>query len=692
MKEWLITNGIGGFASSTDKGGMNTRRYHGLLIAPLTPPRQRTLILSKVDESIEINNKKYDLFTNECNGEISTGYKYQVDFKKELLPVYTFKVDGVIIQKTICMVYGKNAVVVQYKIANKKAQTKINLTPIMNFRDFHSEYHDEKFKYSQKAYVNRSSIDFTDKGKVNIFVSDSKYEKYSSNIFYNMYYRTEKDRGFDCTENHLIPGTFAVEIKPNEDKVITFVCAVDGRNGFSINDIKNVDSEQIIKDEEERIKNEISESGLLKSNSTLDLNNDNEISTEDNEIYKDLVNKFIIASDNFIVYRRFRKLHTTFAGYPWFMDWGRDSFISFEGLLLIPKRYEIAKQVLLTFAYKVKDGLIPNGFNEYDGSPMYNSVDASLLFIDCVGKYLKYTGDYNFVKTRLYKIMKSIIDNYIDGINIDDNNIYLDTKDYLLVSGTDNTQNTWMDAKVNGKAITPRNGKAVEINAMWYNALRVMRDINSHWKKTLSNMEYSYIAKKCKASFEKTFYNENKKCLYDVILVDKDDFGTNNIGVDDKIRPNQLFAISMQYPVIDCDSEIAKEIFVTVTKKLYNKYGLRTLTADEEGYVEKYEGNPVQRDSSYHQGPTWPWLLGPYYDSMKNLIKFESNEEEKNGLEKILMKFRINVSITFLNELVNGNTIGSICEIYDSDETGKGKGAFAQAWSVSEVFRIIFGV
>ena len=273
--------------------------------------------------------------------------------------------------------------------------------------------------------------------------------------------------------------------------------------------------------------------------------------------------------------------------------------------------------------------------------------------------------------------MKTIINNYIDGINISDNNIYLDDIDYLIVSGTPKTQNTWMDVKIDNKVITPRNGKAVEINALFYNALKVMQNINKNYGNKIAQMEYAYIAKKCKKSFEKSFYNIDKKCLYDVIG-------------DDKIRPNQLFAISLSYPVLECNDTIAKEMFITVTKKLLNKYGLMTLAKDEEGFIPKYEGNSYERDCSYHQGTIWPWLLGIYYNALKNLIKYDEDEESKENLKKTLAEFKENVANVFTNELINGNTYGSICEVYDAIRPKQGKGAFAQAWSVAEVFRILF--
>lgn len=681
-KEWVITNGLGGFASSTDKGGMNTRRYHGLLVAPLNPPENRTLILSKIDESIIINGKKYNLYTNEVNEKISEGYKYQKKFEKEVIPIYTYKVKNVIIEKSICMIYEKNAVVVTYKIVNQKNQVKLNLTPLINFRDFHSENHDIEFKFKQNAENDRVEIQLDKKNKVRLLINGSKYSEHENDIFYGMQYFVEKERGFDYEENHYIPGTFEIEVRPNEDKKISFICSLNGKYGLDFEEMEKIDGDKLISKEMNRINKQITQSRLKNGfyKNYVDPTN----TAQNREIYDDLVKKYIIATDNFVVYRDSNDLHSLIAGYPWFLDWGRDAFIAYEGTLLIPKRFNIAREVLLTFLEKMEDGLIPNGFSEYDGKPLYNSVDAALLFIDAVNKYLTYTRDYSFVEKNLYKYMKQIIKNYVNGINISDNNIYLDKNDYLLVSGTEKTQNTWMDAKVNGKAVTPRNGKAVELNAMWYNALKIMEKLNDRFK--YKTNPYTKLANLCKKSFETKFYNNSKKCLFDVIEVNE----TEELN-DDRIRPNQLFAISMTYPILDCESNIAKKVFVTTTKKLLNKYGLQTLAKNEDGYAPIYEGNAIERDSIYHQGNTWPWLLGLYYDAIKNLINSTQKDTIREGLEDELLLFRTNVARTFTIELNKGNTIGSICEVYDSKNPKYGKGAFAQAWSVAEIFRIIFG-
>ena len=669
MKEWVITNGIGGFAASTDLG-INTRRYHGLLIAATNPPGLRKLILSKVDESIELNGKKYDLFSNASQGVITEGYKYIQKFEKTIIPIYTYKVKNVIIEKSICMLYGKNTVAIVYRVINQRAKAKLLLTPIVNFRDFHSETHDLKFRYTQKINRDKVQIDFgTEKGKINLYVEGAKYREYIDNIFYSMYYEREALRGFDAEENHAVPGTFEVEIKPNEDKEIVFFCSLDGEYGNSLEELQRLSGTKIIENEKKRINEQIKKSELINFKKLPK-------EEEEKQSYIDLVNTYMVASDNFIVYRPSMGLHTIIAGYPWFLDWGRDTLIAFEGLLLISKKFDIAEEVMLTFAKSVKQGIVPNGFDEYDNHPLYNSADASLLLFEVVQKYLDYTGNYDWVKQNLYGTLTKIIDSYINGTNIDGNNIRFDDKMFLISAGTMDTQNTWMDAKVNGKPVTPRNGKAVELNAMWYNALKTMQNLANHYIKPVKYYEYGMLAKNCQKSFVKRFYNPYKKCLYDVLG-------------DDKIRPNQIFAISLTYPILDCSKDMAKEVFVTVTQKLLNKYGLQTLAAGEEGFSAVYKGSPEERDSVYHQGITWPWLLGPYYNALKNLIKAEKDENRKNKLINTLTQFRLNTANTFTNEITKGNTIGSICEIYDSTEPSSGKGAFAQAWSVAEVFRIM---
>ena len=660
-KEWIITNGIGGYSASTIIGA-NTRKYHGLLVAPLTPPARRYVILSKIDESIEIGNKKYELFTNIGKQYISEGFKNQQSFRKDFVPIYTYKVEDTEITKIICMEYGKNTVGIYYKIKNGKEKAKINLAPIVNFRDFHCVNNNHNFKIKQEVKNTKIKVivDENSSHPIYIKVSDGQYIEHKDDQFNNMFYIKEEKRGFLAEENHAVPGVFEVQIDPEEQKEISFVCSLE-ENIDEINVKKLIDNEII------RLNKIFNESLLIDNR---------EKNKTKKEIEKDeLVKEYLIAADNFVVYRPSFGLHTLIAGYPWFLDWGRDSLISFEGILLIPKRFKIAREVLLTYVRDIKFGLVPNGYSGFDNRPLYNSVDASLLLFEQIRKYIQYTNDYKFVEENIYSHLENIISNYINGIDVDDNNIYLDN-DYLLVSGTENTQNTWMDAKCNGIAITPRNGKAVEINAMWYNALKIMEELTNKIGKKTDNKKYADLAKKCKKTYNEKFYNKRRKCLYDVLG-------------DSKIRPNQLFSLSLTYPIIDCNSEEAKNIINVCKKKLLNNYGLKSLAKDEENYTPIYEGDSLKRDSSYHQGITWTWLLGLYYDALKNVLKATKNKKDKLEIEEELKKLIKNTTKTFTKDINEDGCIGSISEIYDSTKPQLPKGAFAQAWSVAEVFRII---
>ena len=663
-KEWIITNGVGGFASST-MCGANTRRYHGLLIAPLTPPARRHLILSKVDESIEINDKKYDIYTNMCKNYVSEGYKYITNFEKEYVPIYTYQVEDVIIKKYICMEYGKNTVVVFYQIYNKQNKAKITLTPIVNFRDFHTETSNHQFKLRQEEKNRKLKlvIDENSNTPVYINVSEGKYIKHDNDSFKNMFYIEEEKRGFEAEENHAIPGRYEIQINPNEVKEITFVASLE-------ENIEEINGKDIISREIARISGLVFDSGLTEN-----ISNKEEIGNKEVINKIQLLRNYVIATDNFIVYRPSFGLHTVIAGYPWFLDWGRDTLISFEGLLLKTKRFEIAKEVLLTMIRDVKFGLVPNGYSGYDNRPLYNSVDSSLLLFEQIEKYIKYTNDEESIKNNFYEVLQKIIESYSKGIDVDNNNIYLD-EDGLISSGTNETQNTWMDAKIGNYAVTPRNGKAVEINSMWYNALKIMEELTIKFETKAKANKYKKMAQKCKESFNAKFYNKRRKCLYDVLG-------------DSKIRPNQLFSLSLTYNVLDPKSEMAKEMFNTVTKKLLNNYGLKTLAKGEENYIEVYEGDSFKRDMSYHQGITWPWLLGIYYDSFKKIVQAETSKTKKKELQNQYDKFVNNVKETFIKEFQEGKTIGGISELYDSKKPFEAKGAFQQAWSVAEVFRII---
>ena len=424
-KEWLITNGIGGYASSTIIG-INTRKYHGLLIAPLTPPARRFLILSKLDEALEIEGKEYNFYSNICQNYISKGFEYQEKFEKVEIPIFSYKIEDILIEKSICMEYGKNTVGVLYKIKNGNKDATLKLTPVINYRDFHTMNTDHNFKLRQDINKNKIKMVIDENSWTPIYMktSEGTYQNYENNIFSHMFYIEEEKRGFYPEENHIVPGTFQIKINKNEEKKISFICSLE-------DNIDEIDVEDLIQNEKNRLDKVFKESGQILEDRNLE---------KKEELKKQEIMKlFSIAIDNFIVYRPSFGLHTIIAGYPWFLDWGRDTLIAFEGLCLKTKKYEIAKEILLTMIRDIKYGLVPNGYSGFDNRPLYNSVDSSLLLFEQIQKYLEYTNDEKFIKEKLYNKLENIINNYVQGIDLDNNNIYLD-KDYLISSGTKDTQ------------------------------------------------------------------------------------------------------------------------------------------------------------------------------------------------------------------------------------------------------------
>lgn len=654
-KEWLITNGIGGFASQTVLG-INTRKYHGLLVAPLMPPARRYVILSKVDESILIDGKEEILYSNMGKTYITEGYKKIEIFEKIYNPKFTYITDdGIKIEKIISMVYGKNTVCIYYKVTNTNRPITMKIAPVMNFRDFHQMNTNHEYNISQqyKGDKIRVTIDRNKVTPIYLYLKEGKYIEHQYDIFKNIFYIEEERRGFYPEEDLIVPGRYEVEIKPNETKEFTFVCSLE-------ENIEELDGKEVNKKEEARLNKIIDDSKLL----------DKKLSKKEKEVIRDL----IIASDSFITYRQQFSLHTIIAGFPWFLDWGRDTLIAYEGLLLKTKRFNLAREILLMMTRDIKFGLIPNGYSGYDSRPLYNSVDSSLLLFEQINKYINYTGDYDFIKENLYNIMLNVASSFQSGIDLDDSNIYMD-KDGLISAGTANTQLTWMDAKVSNIAVTPRSGKAVEVNALWYNALKTVEMLAQKFEDKETEEYYSKLAKKVRTAFNKKFYNEKNKCLYDVLG-------------SEEIRPNQLFALSTTYPVMILSNDKPKEMLKVVTNELCTRYGLATLSPKNKKYIAIYEGDSFKRDSSYHQGVTWPWLAGIYVEAYKTVIKNEKKKEIKKELEEQYEKIIEKYKKHFAHAMQEG-AIGTISELYDSEPPYKPGGTFAQAWSVSEAIKIM---
>ena len=667
-REWIISNGIGGFASSTIIGA-NIRKYHGLLIAALNPPTNRYLILSKLDENVNIKGKNYPLFTNFCKTYISDGYKNLASFEKEYYPIYTYKIDDCIIEKSISMIYGKNATVISYNITTGTNPIDINISPIINYRNIHDLSKSCSFELKQK--MNQTStkviVDNNKNHPIYMQISEGSYTPFENDLFKNMYYIREEERGYDAEENLPCAGMFNISIPANTNKIVYFVVSIDDKIDMDV-------ASQNFENEKNRLDALIENTGLILKGNKL-----NRFQKEKNQVIKDL----IITSDSFIV-SRFKgnsgcnsdpAYKSIIAGYPWFADWGRDSLISLEGLCLVQNRFDDAKKILLNWVNTINSGLVANAYDDLNGKLHYNSVDASLLLFEATNRYLKYTQDYDFVKKEIYPKLIEIYNAYKAGISLERNNIFVD-KDGLLFSGTSETQNTWMDAKINDYVVTPRNGKAVEINALWYNAIKTILELAKVYKDQKIISKLKLVPSRIKKQFIKSFYLPKEKYLYDVV-------GNN------KLRPNQLFALSLTNPVIDPTSEICENIIDIVDKKLLLSHGLKTLARGDEDYIAEYEGGPLQRDMAYHQGPAWPWLLGLYFDALNNMIKIEKDKSKKKKLEDKRKRFIDDTYITYKKEIYNSEGVCTISELYNSKLPYKPGGTISQAWSVSEVLRII---
>lgn len=612
-REWLLSNGIGGFSSSTILG-LNTRKYHALLMAALGESGDRYLVLSRLNEVIDIDGKSYTISTNECNNFLEYGYKRQESFRKDDLPEFDYQIGDIKIHKIVAMMYGKNKIAVVYKLKAGNDAFSFKIQPLVNFR----KMHDIRKCYFLDSVMNGSALNIklNNHGFVlhmNAAVDDKpcSFERYDRTFYRNMFYRVEEERGLGAYEDHFMPGEYTVFVPKNGECTLEFVASVDENNDF----LTKVNGMDIIRREITRLEK------VCK------------VANANTPIQKQLA----ISADSFIVNKGKRK--TIIAGYPWFSDWGRDTFIAFEGLLLKTNRLKDAKEILSSFSKVIKNGLIPNFISE-DGGEAYNTVDASLWYIDATYLYYQYSHDSIFL-TELFPKLKEIISAYQNGTDYD---IKMDQEDFLIHAGNEKTQLTWMDAKVGDYIPTPRGGKAVEINALWYNALKEMEVLAIELGLSFDNT----ISKKVKESFQKFYADVG---LYDVIEPYSND-----------IRPNQIFAIGLSYPVVD--GEKAKEILKVVEEKLYTNRGLKTLSSENRQYKPFYVGDVYSRDTSYHQGTVWPWLLMPYYTASK---RFQGTYKKLDNIEDILSE----------------GCIGSIAEIYDAEEPREPKGALSQAWSVA---------
>ncbi len=631
-REWLETNGIGGFSSSTITG-LNTRRYHGLLTAATKPPVGRLVLLSKLEETLIVDGQRYELSANQYPGVVHPeGFKYQTGFRLDPFPVFTYEVEGICLEKRVFMVQGENTVLVQYEVhatpdgRASVTELKLEVRPLMAFRDYHSTTHEngalnshvetEDGVVSVKPYSDQPALHFA---------HDTAQIDTNGFWYRNFQYAVERERGLDFAEDLFSPCAFTFDL--TKGPKVSIIASTERR------DVGRADTYR--KAETERRELLIAKSEADQAISTL-----------------------TSAADQFVVARE--RCKTVIAGYHWFADWGRDTMIALPGLTLTTGHPEIAKSILAEFAAHVDQGMLPNRFPDAGETPEYNTVDATLWFFEAVRSLLQYTNDFEFVRDNLHAVLTGIIDWHVKGTRY---NIHVDS-DGLLFSGEPSVQLTWMDAKVGDWVVTPRTGKAVEIQALWYNALRVMEQLAERFGDKAKQAQYKTMAASARKSFNEQFWNEETGCLYDVV---------NGEQRDASIRPNQVLAISLTNSMLSKDR--AASVLRVVERDLLTPRGLRTLSPQDPNYIGRYEGDPRSRDGAYHQGTVWPWLMGPFITA--HLKTFGAN---------VGRKFAIAWLSTFQDHLSEA-CLGQVSEIFDGDVPHTARGCVAQAWSVAELLR-----
>ncbi|HMS40088.1 MAG TPA: amylo-alpha-1,6-glucosidase [Pyrinomonadaceae bacterium] len=631
-REWLETNGIGGFASSTISGA-NSRRYHGLLTAATKPPLGRITMLSKFEETLTIGDKSFELSSNQYPNAVNpNGFKYLKSFSLDPFPVWLFEIEGIEIEKKIFMLNGQNTTVCQWsikdksQIANRKSQ--IELKPLLSFVDYHALQHETdtinpEFKISENCVSIKPYNDLPE-----LFFAHNAEKIETTGFWYrNFEYAIEKERGFDFREDLFQPFSLQFDLANTATVIVSM-------------------EKQDFADAKKFEKSEISRRKDLIKNA---------------KVKTDFAKNLVLAADQFIVSRGAGK--TVIAGYPWFSDWGRDTMIALNGLTLATNRTDIARNILLEFSENLSEGMLPNRFPDSNEEAEYNTVDATLWYFEAIRAFAEKTQDYDFVRDNLYKKLVNVIIWHLEGTRF---HIHVDT-DGLLYSGESGVQLTWMDAKIGDLVITPRTGKAVEIQALWYNALKIMADFADRFGDVEDKKKYDSIADLAKQSFNAVFWNNAEDCLFDVV---------RNGKRDGAVRPNQIFAVSLPYSMLSIGQ--AQKIVQKVENELLTPVGLRSLSPNDKDYCPIYIGAPFERDSAYHQGTVWAWLIGAFVDAYRKVYP-NGNQTEKR-VKEILSGFE---------EHLREAGIGQISEIFDADTPHNPRGCSAQAWSVAEILRVL---
>ena len=632
-REWLETNGLGGFASSTIVG-LNTRRYHGLLVAALKPPVERFVLLSKLEETLIIDGQAFELSANRYPGVVHPqGFRYLKQFRLDPFPVFTYEIEGIEIEKSVFMLHGENTTVVQYHLKKNNHPERPNglsleIRPLIAFRDYHSTTHENgAINSSVEEHPGQVSITPYQGLPALCLSHNSAGVRKSGEWYRNFEYQAEQERGLDFREDLFNPLILAFDLKLRRQAVV--IASTEPHDAERAMDYQQA--------EITRRRNVVA------------------LTHVDDPFAQDLA----LAADQYIVSRGDQK--TVIAGYHWFSDWGRDTMIALPGLTLPTGRHDVAKSILRTFARHVDQGMLPNRFPDVGETPEYNTVDATLWFFEAARAYLAYSGGLDFIREELYPVFADIINWHVRGTRY---GIKVDASG-LLSSGEQGVQLTWMDAKVGDWVVTPRRGKPVEIQALWYNALCIMESLAEGFGDDAGAKRYRNMATVASWSFNRLFWNEKTGCLYDV---------TNGAPPDPSIRPNQIFAVSLPYSMLS--PERSKRVVEKVQEHLLTPCGLRSLSASDPQYRGHYTGGPWERDGAYHMGTVWPWLMGPFITAYLKVNQY--SEAARNQAAAWLEPLK--------NHLQEAG-LGHISEICEGDAPHRPCGCIAQAWSVAEVLR-----
>jgi len=651
QKEWLITNGLGGYASSTALG-INTRKYHGLLVAAMHPPRDRRVFLEKLDEEIVSGSAVHQLAANEFqNGIFPQRFGILEELSISPFPRYVYKANDTTVQKTVFMPHERNCVVALYNISNEGSlDVKMCIFPTVNWRPFHSVTDRKKTSEFRQEQEDRTvKISFqTPHSTLLMKSTDGRYfveEKWIESV----YFREEAYRGESCFDDWYSPGYFETSVEACRKADFAIVAVAEEEGDFAARVLKEVPStvQGLRALHEEEVKRH--QDFLTRF-----------YDSHEDIPSSDWLDWLVLASDTFIVKGLNSSERSVVAGYHWFGAWGRDTFVSLPGLLLVTGRFEAARAIILSFARCCEKGLIPNFFPDEAGLPVHNAVDATLWYINAVLQYLKYTGDFKFVEEQLWETFKAIIECHVKGTSF---SIHVDT-DGLLSHGP---QLTWVDAAVYGEPVLPRAGKAVEVQALWYNALKIMELLANRFGETDEAEKCAQMAQKASRSFVDKFWNCEEGCLYDVV---------GDFECDGSLRPNQIFALALDFVMLNNDMN--ERVLDVVQRGLLTPFGLRTLSRNDPYYISVYSGDRASRDRAYHNGTVWSWLLGPLTTAFLK-TKGDTGLRREYAFQTFLKPL--------LTQQIYEAGLGTLSEIFDGEPPHTPRGCIAQAWSVGEPFR-----